>query len=717
MKTNRLRFFAALVLMLLPSLGLWAQRTVGGTVSDAATGEAIVGATVRVKEHSHIGTVTDTQGRYQLQLPDGKTCHLEVSFLGYNTEKQLVATGKTSAVDFSLTENVSQLGTVVVTATRTPKLLKDVPVITRVIDEKDFLATDVGNVQDLLQTELPGIEFTYSMNQQVSLNMQGFGGNSVLFLVDGERLAGETLDNVDYSRLGLNDVGRIEIVKGAASSLYGSNAVGGVVNIISREADEPWTLNVGSRWGSHNDWRNCAALSFNTGRFSSSTNLQYTSCDAIKLKNDGDFGSIYANHTFNVKEKVTFEATNQLKLTARAGYFFRERESLETSHDRYRDFSGGLKGEYDIDESSNLMMSYAFDQYDKSNFALQSGLDVRSYSNVQHTVRSLFNYSFGKKSIFTLGGDYLRDYLMSYQFTDGGAYIQHTADAFAQFDWSITEKLSLISALRYDFYSQAKIHHLSPKLGVMYKFGAVSLRASYADGFRAPTLKEMYMSFDMANIFMIYGNPDLRPESSHNFNLAGEYTQGCYNVTLMGFYNRVSDRITTVWNQALGGMQYENMSPLTISGLDFSASARWDCGLKLRLSYIFTHENLHEGDLHTSSTRPHTATARLEYGKNWKNYGFNVALTGRLLSAVTCDEYTSLTDLSQTERVTYPGYTIWRLSLMQRIGRAINLTTTFDNLFNYVPEYYYSNSPATTGTTFAVGLSVDIDKYFKNNPK
>lgn len=701
------------LLLLLSPLCLLAQRTVQGTVSDAATGQVVSGAAVRVKEHASVGSVTDLNGHYKLDLPDNKAFTIEISFLGYDTEKRHVPPGNVQVLDFSLTENSSLLETVVVTATRTPKLLKDVPVITRVIDAKDFLATDVGNVQDLLQAELPGIEFTYSMNQQVSLNMQGFGGNSVLFLVDGERLAGETLDNVDYSRLGLNDVGRVEIVKGAASSLYGSNAVGGVVNIISRESKEPWTLNIGSRWGSHNDWRNCAALGFNTGRFSSSTNVQHTSCDPIQMKNDGDFGTIYGNHTFNVRERITYSIGNRAKLTARAGYFFRERESQQTASDRYRDFSGGLKAEYDLSENTNVTLSYAFDQYDKSSYGLLNHLDVRSYSNVQHTVKSLFNHSFGKNKILTFGGDYMRDYLMSYQFADNGAQFQHTADAFAQFDWSLTEKLSVITALRYDFYSQARLHHVSPKLGMMYKLGKVTLRASYADGFRAPTLKEMYMSFDMANIFMIYGNPDLKPETSHNFNVAAEYVKGTYNVTLMGFYNRVSDRITTVWSQALNGMLYDNMSPLSISGLDFNASARWDCGLKARLSYVFTYENLHEGDLHTSSTRPHTATARLEYGKNWEKYGFNVALTGRVLSSVTCDEYTSLTDFSETEKATYPGYTIWKVSLMQRIGRGLNLTTTIDNLFNYIPEYYYSNSPATTGTTFAVGLAVDVDKYFK----
>jgi outer membrane receptor for ferrienterochelin and colicins len=77
-----------------------------------------------------------------------------------------------------------QLNTVVVTGTRTPKLLKNSPILTRVITENDIRKVDATNISDLLQSELPGIEFTYSMNQQVSLNMQGFGGNSVLFLVE-----------------------------------------------------------------------------------------------------------------------------------------------------------------------------------------------------------------------------------------------------------------------------------------------------------------------------------------------------------------------------------------------------------------------------------------------------------------------------------------------------------------------------------------------------
>ena len=100
--------------------------------------------------------------------------------------------------------------------------------------------------QDLLTEELPGQEFGYAMSQETTLNMSGFVGNAVLFLVDGERLSGETMDNVDYSRLNLENIGKVEMIKGASSALYGANAVGGVANLISKESNEPWHVNVSS---------------------------------------------------------------------------------------------------------------------------------------------------------------------------------------------------------------------------------------------------------------------------------------------------------------------------------------------------------------------------------------------------------------------------------------------------------------------------------------
>ena len=695
-----------------------AQRRISGIVTDR-NNEPLPGATVVVKELSTLGAVANVDGHYELRLPDNKDYTLTATFVGYIDVSKKVSDKQEDILNFQLTENSTTLDQVVVTGTRTPKLLKDVPIVTRVISDLDIKRMDATNISDLLQTELPGIEFSYSMNQQTSLNMSGFGGNSVLFLVDGERLAGETLDNVDYSRLNMDNVQRIEIVKGAASSLYGSNAVGGVVNIISRESQEPWSVNVNGRYGAHNEQRYGGSVGFNAGRFNSMTNVQYTSIDAIDLSKGtdneevGDYSMIYGNSTLNIKERLIYTPIDNLKFTARAGYFFRERNSSESQKERYRSFTGGLKGNYNITDIDDLEVAYSFDQYDKSDYLVFGDLDVRDYSNVQHTLRALYNHTFADKHILTVGGDYMRDYLMSYQFTDGGSYIQHTADAFAQFDWNPHKKFNLIAGLRFDYFSEAKLSHLSPKLGLMYKLGNCSLRGSYAGGFRAPTLKEMYMNFYMGNIFMIYGNPDLKPESSHNLSLSAEYMKGNHNLTVTGFYNIVDNRITTAWNQALGGQVYTNMSRLQVMGVDANASGKYRCGISWRLSYAYTYEHIKKGEPMLSATRPHTATARIAYDKDWNNYGLSVALTGRYLSKLTTDVYTEMTSYEQTEKQTYPGYTIWKLSFAQRVWKGINITLAVDNLFNYRPDYYYSNSPSTTGTTCSVGLSLDIEQMFK----
>ncbi len=702
------------LLNLLVAVQTIAQQTrqISGVVR-SADGQALVGATI---SYDGGGTTTDVNGRYQLSLPQNVE-KIKYSSVGFKTQ-EVELTNQTK-YDITLREESQDLEQVVVTATRTPKALKDVPVLTRLITQDDIAKVDATNVQDLLQQELPGLEFSYSMNQQTSLNMSGFGGNSVLFLVDGERMAGETLDNIDYSRLNMTGVGRIEIVKGAASTLYGSNAVGGVINLISAESDRNWALNVNSRYGKHDEWRNGLSLTLGRNKFSSRTDVQHTSIGEVKLSDneESSLQRIYANHTWNVKEKLTFRPTSDLKLTARAGFFFRERNSAQTSHDRYRDYSAGLRGLWTISTDADLELAYSFDQYDKSDYSTVSHKDVRDYSNVQHIVRSVFNHRYGKNTL-TIGADYMRDYLLSYQFASGDStHKQHTTDAFAQFDYLPTDRINLLAGIRYDHFSAADQNSLTGKLSAMYKWDKTSLRLGYAGGFRAPTLKEMYMSFDMASIFMIYGNENLNSERSHNFSLTAEHnnrtTHATHNLTATGYMNFVSNRITTAWNTELMGMAYVNMSRLRVSGFDACYMMKMTNGLGVRLSYAFVHEHIEKGEPETSSTRPHTLVARIDYDRQpTTKYGFCVTLGGRFLSPVMVDEYTSVSDYTTTASAEYPGYTIWKLTLSQRIMNWLKINFAADNIFNYQPDVYYSNSPSTSGTTCSFGVSIDVDRIF-----
>ena len=621
---------------------------------------------------------------------------------------------------------------VVVTGTRTPKLLANTPVLTKLITASDIAKADATNLRDLLQQVLPGVEFSYAMNQQVHMNFSGFGGQSMLILVDGERLAGETMDDVDFSRLCMDNVDHIEIVKGAASALYGSNAAGGVINIITKNGIRPFALNLNARLGRHHEQRYGLSWQQGAGRWSNLLTVNRNRSDNYDVHN-GDapvtrvVATIYGDATWNFKEQLSYRPSEKLSLTGRAGYFYRQLVRTSETPERYRDFSGGLRGVWKPDIHNSLDLSYAFDQYDKSDYQRITRLDIRDYSNVQNSLRLLYNHTFGSGDVLSLGADYMHDYLFNTNLEDRTRR-QDSFDAFAQYDWNVSRQWEAVGALRYDYFSDGRISRLTPKVSVRYQpVRNLNFRASYGMGFRAPTLKEKYYNFDMAGIWIVEGNPALKPEVSHNFNLSADYTHRHYNFTLAAYYNRIRDKIATGApfyknpSDRIPHLPYLNLDDYSVSGGEATAQARWPNGLTARLSYAYTHERLPK-DKNSNAVnnqyipaRKHSMTGHIDWDRQFSTaYGLNIGLDGRFLSAVDNQEFVDYYDISKGIRtIHYPAYALFKLSLVQRIGKAVKASVILDNLFNYKPEYYYLNCPLTDGTNLMVGLSVDVDKFFK----
>ena len=512
-----------------------------------------------------------------------------------------------------------ELEQVVVTGTRTPKLLANTPVLTKLITADDIMKTDATNLRDVLQQVIPGIEFSYAMNQQVHMNFSGFGGQSMLILVDGERLAGETMDDVDFTRIGMDNVDHIEIVKGAASALYGSNAAGGVINIITKKKPNPCALNLNMRFGRHNEQRYGMSWQYARGKWNNLFTVNRNSSDNFNVHNGPNpitrvVSTIYGDAVWNFKEQLTFRLNEKLRLTGRAGYFYRQLVRTSEVPERYRDFSGGLRGMWTPDLVNSVDFSYAFDQYDKSDY----------------------------------------------------------------------------------------------------------------QGFRAPTLKEKYYNFDMSGIWIVEGNPSLKPEVSQNFNASVDYTKGRYNFTISAYCNRIENKIATGApyyknsSDIIPRLPYLNLDNYIVSGGEATAQARWKNGLTARLSYAYTHERLPK-DKNSNSVnnqyipaRKHSMTGHIDWDHQWtKNYGTNIGLDGRFLSAVDNEEFVDYYDISKgIKTIHYPAYALFKLSLVQRIAKGVKVSVILDNIFNYKPEYYYLNCPLTDGTNLMIGMSVDVDKLF-----
>ena len=628
----------------------------------------------------------------------------------------------------SIADEAFDLEEVVVTGTRTPKLLKDTPVQTLLITEKQIERTDATNVEDLLSQELPGVEFSQAMNQQTHLNFAGFGGQGVLFLVDGERLAGETMDDVDFSRLDMTAVERIEIVKGASSALYGSNAGGGVINIITRRGRKPWQVNLNARVGKHHEQRYGATVTTNSSRFTNTFTANYTYLSNYNVHSAPEpltrvITTVYGHRTWNFKDRLTWRPLEGLSLTGRLGYFFREVKRVEDTPERYRDYSAGLKGEWRISDDDHLELSYSFDQYDKSDLHRLSGLDIRSYSNVQNAVRGVYSHYLREADVLTAGADLMHDYLMNRNL-QGRSRSQTSLDAFLQYDWVPAERWEVVGAVRYDYFSDGHLNRFTPKISARFQpISNLNLRAGYGMGFRAPSLKEKYYDFDMAGIWIVLGNPALKPETAHNFNLSADYTTGNYNLTATAYFNRVQDKISTGLPYYLPGdasqlyLNYINLDRYTVWGGDITAQAAWANGWSAKLSYAYTNEHVaRDKEGHTANNqyipaRRHSLTVRAGWTHSFgEAYALAVDLNGRVLSGVVNKEYKNYYDISAgTVDVHYPAYTLWKLSTTHTFGSRLKLTVAADNLLNYRPRYYYLNAPLTDGISLLVGLSLTLD--------
>ncbi len=633
-------------------------------------------------------------------------------------------------------DTIFNLNEVVVTATRTPKQLMDVPIQTRVITAQDIEKTDATDVEDLLQQEMPGVEFSYAMNLMKHLNFSGFGGQGVLILVDGERQAGETMDDVDFARLNMANVQHLEIVRGAASALYGSNAGGGVINIITKDGtnlwkERPWALNVNARIARHNEQRYAGTFNLNGKKVNNMLNFTYHGTDNFNVENEENpktsvFTTVYGDKTYHLKDKITYHPMEGLTITGHAGYFFRTISRTADTPERYRDFNGGLRGQWNITKDDDLEVIYNFDQYDKSDYQKLARLDIRDYSNVQNTLRAIYNHHFGNDAILTFGADYMHDYLYNIKLTDKSRE-QDSFDAFVQADWTVSPKWEVVGALRYDYFSDGKNSQLTPKVSARYKaLSNLSLRFGYGMGFRAPTLKEKYYDFDVVGIWILQGNEKLKSEVSHNFNASIEWMKKNWCVTASAYYNKVNDKLSTGIPFYKPGddkqlyLSYLNLESYSVSGAELTVQTRWSNGISGKVSYAYTKENLpKDKDGKTINNqyipaRPHALNLRVDWTHQWnRHYNLNIAISGRVHSGVDNVEFIDYYDIAKgTQEISYPAYTIWKLSTIHRIGKALKLTLALDNLFNYRPKYYYYNAPITDGINFMAGVSIDIDRLF-----
>jgi len=687
--------------LLLP-LAIFAQEaSVSGHIF-ASDSSSMTGATIIIKGTT-IGTVADKDGNYTINKIKPGVYAFRVSLIGYETiERQIEIRNRTNTLDFTLNGSDINLNEVVITGTRSEKTLKEVPVITQVINASQMMKLGITNVTGALQTMVPGLEVS-QFGTRASITMQGMDAKYVLFLVDGERIAGEVNGDIDYSMLNLENIDRIEIIKGASSSLYGSNAIGGVINIITKQNTEPFDAKLYTRFSEYNELVTGGGVGFLKGKFGSRTSFNYSRTDGYDNTPESPHEWTQNPYsTYSLNQKFEIKPGANLLLVPYAGYYQFERGNVSArpAHDFYQDINAGLRGKYYYGKNS-IDFSYYRDQYNTSLVLeqLDNKKERVSYDIIQ-TMRTQGNFQLSEKNNLIAGIEYNYESLFSIR-NEGGLKGEGEAVLYAQEDLRLGASWNIIAGIRTSSHSSYGFH-AAPKISVMYKIGDLSLRSSAGTGFRSPSLKELYMNFDHFGEWYIIGNENLVPESSVYFSGSAELSKPRNNSSVTLYRNELSDMITDRWlpDSARLTRQYQNIASASVWGIDFLSKQKIFSGLWISAGYSYVNSHDNETGLQLYGTTKHSGNISADYNLRRKRYAFTAQIYCRLVGEKF---YEITTEKTYRDR----PYSNWRVTISQEY-KWLRVSTGIDNVFDLViPENVNFISP---GRRFFIGVNIDFNK-------
>lgn len=607
---------------------------------------------------------------------------------------------------------------VVVTGTHTPRLLKKLPIPTQVITPAQLERIQPRSAADALQMTLPGVQLSMHGGQQ-QITIQGMSGDYLLFLVNGEKLTSEGNGSVDLSRIDITTVERIEIIRGASSALYGSSAIGAVVNFITKQATRPVQASLSTDVSSEGTSRYHATLGLRYRQISSLTTLGYVQQDpySVATKTDGVVTpSLFAQSKTKLASQE-LRYTNPAKTFDLTGYLrasFRDQDKDELTQLYYKSYSLGGSSFWALIPHHSLRLSYNKELYDRSNWFPSIATDAPIFRFHAHTARLQYNYGEeGATKVFAnLGLEYYHESLRGDRFADINVRRHASlASLYGQGEWRPSERLSLLAGMRLDKHSRFGAH-FSPRLSALYSLSKWRLRAGYAQGFRSPSIKELYMDWDHQNMFFIRGSEDLRPEVSHLFSLAPEYQGKRLNATVIASYNLITNSIGLVAEDSGKTMRYRNTAGKTkVLNLQTSLRYQLPSGLSASVDYAFLKSFAEVVDgagrrFSYSNLRPHNLTGTLSYERRLRDATLSASYSLRATSALKTLRLDAPADTYVP--ISYDGYTTSRLSLSGAWQGNLRIAFGIDNLFDYVPESISISGSLSSGRTFFSSLTLSL---------
>lgn len=731
------------------SISTFAQRRVKITIREAGTLQPLLGAHITIAPHKeHQDTliaITDKDGKAFITLEKENASYFyKVNMMGYMpVSGTLLATEK--EVNVVLKEDVMHLNGVVVTGSRTERPIKLSPITTQVLGGKALVDAGYSDLQHALQQETPGMNIQ-KVGFGNEISMQGLDARHVLFLQDGERMTGDMAGNLDYERFNLHAIDRIEIVKGASSTLYGSRASGAVINLISKKTQKPLDIQAGVRFAQMNqrnykqpnpkdflymfeknsdrpNLQSWISAGIKQGKITSQTDVWYSSSDAFYMYQSDKDKKVYTKEAnpflphditltsiaprspmgiegtehLSVAQKLYYEPSKSLSLQAYGSMFFMNSYDLiqDMTFSQSRDFMAGIKLKYDVKNWFTVNLSLHGDFYDR--FKRHERIDERKnvYKSKIFEPRLTLTSSYFTGHNIILGVEHTTDELTSDRFVNRRMTTRslHETEYFLQDEWTVNSHWMLSSGVRTNF-SKAFGFMWMPKIAIKYApDNHWALRANYSMGYRAPSIKELFFNWDHLGMFQIKGSENLQSEKNNYFSLGAEYSKDRFFINVNAYANIFNKKIEGVWR--IYDMQYNfeyiNLKSQRMLGVEAIMKWRLTDNFMLNATYSYVNVSKQNG-IQVNTTSPHAATASIDYTLNRPNYRlksiFSTSIMGEkkfdVQDRVWVKEHNKSYDAYF--RCILPTYVLCNLAVVQTFYNKVKLTVGVDNIFNYVPH-------------------------------
>ena len=586
--------------------------------------------------------------------------------------------------DSSMTSRTYNLNPVVVTGSGHHQRLKSTATPVRVLSSQEISEQGITTFDGALTRMMPQASMAPN-SMGTFLRLNGLGNKYILILINGQKLSGDISNNVDLNRINMARVKRIEVLDGAASSLYGSDAIAGVINIITDQPTQHMvSVTSDTRVSGHGVLTEAVSLDIYKNGFGSYTSFSHDQADSYQNNNQEyvkgsdtetqqTIAPLFTGYRSNIiGQKFTYSPNQHLALNAGLDYSYKITDRPNTQKDivggtdyemRYKGFRWNVGGIYKFTAKNSLQADFVVDrfrygkEYDVETKTNQVGDYVQSKKQrmMEGQLKAILGLTKNSTTIF--GANWRQENLAA----SSGNIDQHVYSlaAYAQHEMKFLKDFTATLGLRLTHHETFN-QHLTPKATLMYAPGNFRFRATYSAGFRAPGLDELYYHYFSVNrgkAQISFGNKDLKPEKSNYFSLNAEYRTQQIAVSITGYMNRINDMVVKqnvdvddatrkmlleefpemTQDQAdkmVSYALYQNSDKGDVKGLQVNVSANIFDGFNLSANYVYTYARTKSEDEWTVLERSirHAATITANYHHTWGRYGLNVNLNGRLQS-------------------------------------------------------------------------------------